>query len=78
MASSKNAPQRTAFFAETESEKPGSQIPGSQIPGSDEVEEDSGSAAAMPWMLPAVEDVNPLGEVDFEDAGGDGDCILPD
>ena len=48
--------------------------------GGGDVEQED--AAAMPWMLPAVEDANPLGEGDFEDAdplaGGSRDCILPD
>ena len=64
----------------------------SRVANSSNVESDDGGggggveqedAAAMPWMLPAVEDVNPLGEVDFEDAdvsaeNDDGDSILPD
>ena len=59
-----------------------------RVTSSSNAESDSGGveqldAAALPWMLPAVEDVNPLGEVDFEDADADvendnGDCILPD
>ena len=44
----------------------------------DDDDEKEVDAAAMPWMLPAVEDVNPLGEVDFEDADVSADSILPD
>ena len=81
-----NAPQRT----EVAGPKTVVASSSSRVADSNNAENDDDDGAveqvdsgAMPWMLPAVEDVNPLGEVDFEDADVDaqndnGDCILPD